>query len=261
MLTPRVVQCICDRHRGAGSDGILLDERTSTSPSFALRIFNPDGSEAEKSGNGLRIFSRYLYDTQQVPLNSPFCIKTRGGLVKSEVLKNGKIVRVEMGRVSFKSSDIPVDTFDDEVLNKRLIIKDTTLTFSAASVGNPHCVIFVESLEQARSMAMQFGPEIEKHGFFPNHTNVQFAYVINQQHLGVEIWERGAGYTLASGTSACAAAAVAHRLGHCERALTVRMPGGALIIHISPNYEVEMTGPVTYVGEFVLGDEMLEVVE
>lgn len=247
-LTPHQVGRICDRHFGIGSDGILLAQNEPGR--FRLRILNPDGSEAEKSGNGLRIFARYLWDTGQVGLE-PFAVETSGGTVRCQVLEGGRSVGVEMGRARFESEAIPVLGPPREVLGETLQIDGEQILFSAASMGNPHCVIFGDDpgATHTESAVRRLGPQIEHAPIFPNRTNVQFAQVIDRQNLYIHIWERGVGYTLASGTSGCAAAAVAVRLGYCDPQLQVHSPGGMLTIHIAPDYGVHMRGPVVRVAE------------
>src|ERR1051326_6986603 len=140
-LTEGQIRAVCHRNFGVGSDGILLGPLPSHQALFALRIFNPDGSEAEKSGNGLRIFSRYLWDRKLVPADEDFAIQTAGGVVRARVLEKGRTVRVEMGRVSFRSDLIPVTGPAREVLNETLTAGDRAFRFCAATIGNPHCVI------------------------------------------------------------------------------------------------------------------------
>ena len=211
---------------------------------FRLRIFNPDGSEAEKSGNGLRIFVRSLWDYDQVG-EKPFAIQTLGGLVRARVLGGGAEVEVEMGRVSFNSSAIPVKGEEREVIRETLEVDGRSLEFCAATVGNPHCVVL--SPERSES-AKKLGPLIENHPLFINRTNVQFLEVLDRKTIRIEIWERGAGYTLASGSSSSAAAAVARKLGLCDEQIEVQMPGGSLMIRIDDDGSVLMRGPVTAVG-------------
>jgi diaminopimelate epimerase len=249
------VQCICDRNYGVGSDGILLGPFSSNTCDFRLRILNPDGSEAEKSGNGLRIFSRYLYDKGLVHEN-PFTIETLGGTVTCHVQDSGKTVTVEMGKVSFLSSLIPVVGENREVLREHMNVKDTTFEYCAATVGNPHCVILSEHISP--ELARQYGPLIEIDPRFPNRTNVQFMEVIDRRNIRIEIWERGAGYTLASGSSSTAAAGVAYKLGLCDPFITVYMPGGDLAIKFSHDFIATMTGPVTRVCEGIMDMEMFE---
>ena len=249
------IQQICHRNFGVGSDGILLGPLETKEGDFGLRIFNPDGSEAEKSGNGLRIFSRYLWD-QGLVKDKPFTVMTSGGRVESTVQDRGRSVTVEMGQVSFDSARIPVKGEPREVLNETMILEGKALRFCAATVGNPHCVVLREQVSEEE--ARRLGPLIENDSRFPNRTNVQFMKVLDRSHIQIEIWERGAGYTLASGSSSSAAAAVAHRLGLCEGHITVHMPGGELDIRISEDFSVRMTGPVTKIAEGNLFPEMFD---
>ena len=252
-LTPFQIKVICHRNLGVGSDGILLGPLPSDQARFALRIFNPDGSEAEKSGNGLRIFSRYLWDRQRVK-NEEFDIQTPGGVVKARVLDNGKTVRVEMGQVSFQSDRIPVTGPPREVINETIAVGGRTFTFCAATIGNPHCVIPLPEI--SAELARQYGPLLETDARFPKRTNVQFLKVLDRKNIQIEIWERGAGNTLASGSSSSAAAAVAHKLGFCDRSIIVHMPGGKISIEIGDGFSILMTGAVTKVAEGLISGEM-----
>jgi diaminopimelate epimerase len=255
-LTVEQVKIICHRNFGVGSDGILLGPVPSKKAKFALRIYNPDGSEAEKSGNGLRIFSRYLWDSKLVG-NKEFAIETPGGIVKATVKERGKTVRVEMGRVSFWSDEIPVTGPRREVINEKITVGGRTFTFCAATIGNPHCVLPLPKI--SAELARQYGPLLETHPRFPNRTNVQFMKVLDRRNIQIEIWERGAGHTLASGSSSAAAAAAAHRLGRCDREISVHMPGGTIEIKIGDGYAIEMTGAVTKVSEGIMAREMFGV--
>jgi diaminopimelate epimerase len=252
-LTTEQVKIICHRNFGVGSDGILLGPLPAENAKCALRIYNPDGSEAEKSGNGLRIFSRYLWDRKMVE-DEEFTIRTAGGLVRATVFDDGKMVRVEMGQVSFWSDKIPVTGPRREVINERISIQGREFTFCAATIGNPHCVLPLAEI--SARLAHEFGPLLETHTSFPNRTNVQFLKVLDRANIKIEIWERGAGYTLASGSSSSAAAAVAHKLGQCDRAISVHMPGGIIAIEIGDDYAIRMTGAVTKVAEGVMAKEM-----
>ncbi len=252
-LTSEQIKKICHRNFGIGSDGILFGPLKSEKGQFSLRIFNPDGSEAEKSGNGLRIFSRYLWDMQLVK-EEVFTIETLGGLVRSLILDNGKTVRVEMGKVSFYSDEIPVTGERREVISENITVEDKTFNFCAATIGNPHCVITLPSITP--ELAKQYGYLIETHKFFPNRTNVQFMKVLDRENIQLEIWERGAGYTLASGSSSSAAAAIARRLDLCDSSITVHMPGGNILIEISEDFSIQMTGAVTKVAEGIISQEI-----
>jgi len=250
------IRVVCHRNYGVGSDGILWGPIASPKADFGLRIFNPDGSEAEKSGNGLRIFSRYLFD-QGRPRGATFTVETPGGVVRSEIKDQGRLITVEMGRVSFDSARIPVVGAQREVLAEPIEIQGRTFTFSAATIGNPHCVLPVDDLSP--ELARRYGPDLEVHPLFPKRTNVQFLRVIDRSTIQIEIWERGAGYTLASGSSSSAAAAVAHRLGLVDRSVTVQMPGGQIGIEIGDGFAITMTGTVNKVAEGQMDPELFAV--
>ena len=254
--TKEQIRVICHRNFGAGSDGILWGPSPSAKAQFGLRIFNPDGSEAEKSGNGLRIFSRYLFDQKFVG-DASFTIETPGGVVESKVMDLGQRISVDMGRVTFQSDKIPVAGPVREVLNEKFTIKDREFTFCSAGIGNPHCVIVLPEI--SAELAHRYGPDIETHKNFPNRINVQFLKVLDRQNVQIEIWERGAGYTLASGSSSSASAAVARKLGLVDANLTVHMPGGQIGIEIAADYAIKMTGPTTRVAEGVLHPELFTI--
>jgi diaminopimelate epimerase len=252
---PKIIRLICHRNYGIGSDGILLGPLGSKSCDFGLRIFNPDGTEAEKSGNGLRIFARFLWDERLVR-DQRFSVETLGGAVSCEVSTGGKGVKVEMGEVRFNSTDIPIEGAERDVLNEELEIDGHVLRFCAATVGNPHCVILSD--DPTPDQARRYGPKIEVDPRFPNRTNVQFMRVMDHNNIQIEIWERGAGYTLASGSSSTAAAAVAHRLDLCDSDITVHMPGGSLQVHFSDGFFATMIGPVTKICDGLMTDEMFK---
>ena len=255
-LTKEEIELVCHRNYGVGSDAILWGPLNSRDADFALRIFNPDGSEAEKSGNGLRIFSRFLFDQGWVK-DARFSIWTAGGVVSSQVRDDGALVDVEMGAVSFDSQRIPVLGPPREVLREKLTIGGVDYTFCAATVGNPHCVLLLD--EVSPELAHRIGPTIEVEPRFPRRTNVQFMKVLGRRDIQIEIWERGAGYTLASGSSSSAAAAVARKLGLCDGEITVHMPGGKLGITVREDFTINMTGPVTKVAEGTLDPEAFTV--
>src|SRR5207245_741526 len=228
---------------GVGSDGILLLV-ASRKAGFGVRIFTPDGSEAEKSGNGLRIFAKYLWDHGRTK-KTTFTVDTKGGIVECQCrVEGGRMgfVTVEMGRATFRAPDIPMNGPDREVVGVPLQLGDgTTLAVTAVSVGNPHCVTFVERLDDGE--CRRLGPLIERHAAFPNRTNVQFARVHARDTLDVLIWERGAGFTLASGSSACGVACAAVRNGLTDRRVTVRMPGGHLAVEVREERSIRPEGP------------------
>ncbi|MBL9209382.1 MAG: diaminopimelate epimerase [Opitutaceae bacterium] len=256
--TVEQIRVVCHRNFGVGSDGILWGPLPSKQSEFGLRIFNPDGSEAEKSGNGLRIFSRFLWD-QGLVKNPRFTIETPGGHVLSEIKDAGRLITVAMGSVSFDSAKIPVNVSGParEVLNEPIRILDRDFTFCAATIGNPHCVIPLPEISP--ELAHKYGPHLETDPHFPRKTNVQFLKVRDRKNIQIEIWERGAGYTLASGSSSSASAAVAHRLGLVDRNVTVHMPGGQIGIEIGDGFSIMMTGTVNKVAEGQMHPELFAV--
>ncbi len=258
-LSERAIVRICDRNWGVGSDGILLLV-PSHRAAFGLRIFNPDGSEAEKSGNGLRIFAKYLRDHghARTPM---FTVDTKGGLVECECHEKGgrvTFVTVEMGRATFRAADIPMKGQAPEPVGVPLTLPDgPRLTVTAVSVGNPHCVVFRDQLDETE--VKRLGPAIERHEAFPQRTNVQFARVHGRDLVEIMIWERGAGWTLASGSSSCGVAAAAVRSGLCGHGrIRVRMPGGELVVHVREDWSLRLEGPVEEVCTGVLSAEFAE---
>jgi len=250
---PEAVRLICDRNYGIGSDGILLGP-LGDPEGPSLRIFNPDGSEAEKSGNGLRIFSWYLHERGHV-LEPEFPLRTRGGNVRSRIVDAGrKLVRVDMGAPSFDARGIAPGAGLAEILDRAFPFAEETCHISVVSMGNPHCV--VSGLPVTAELAKRLGPHIERSPLFPARINVQFLEVVNQGEIRIEIWERGAGYTLASGSSSCAASAAARRLGLVGDHVVVRMPGGRLDIDFE-NGTAFMTGPVEKVLEGTFSEELV----
>ncbi len=255
-FAPVAVRWICNRNWGVGSDGILL-RTVSAIADVGLRIFNPDGSEAEKSGNGLRIFAKYLWERGGLRA-SPMRIETPGGVVEAVChVRDGRVdeVTVEMGRATFRAPEIPMHGPDRDVVAVPLQVDGRTLTVTCVSVGNPHCVVFTDRLDEAEVRAL--GPRIETHPTFPNRTNVQFARVLARDRVEIRIWERGAGYTLASGSSSCAVAAAAVRNALADGRLTIASPGGELAIEVRPDYAIRLRGPVAEVCEGILAPDLL----
>jgi len=257
-VTPGVTRLLCDRNYGVGSDGILLLTK-SPRADFGLRILNPDGSEAEKSGNGLRIFAKYLYEHGQTQ-NKTFKIDTLGGVVTAEleVSEDGRVpfVTVEMGQAVFNSKDISVAGEEREVVDEEIRVNGEIARFTAVSVGNPHCVVFVDELDEG--FTRKLGPLLENHELFPNRINVQFVKVLTPEKVSILIWERGAGYTLASGSSSCAVAAACVRNGLTAKKLTVSMPGGELDIEIREDWTIKMRGAVEEVTSGTLSRDLLD---
>lgn len=251
-IDAEAARAICNRNTGVGSDGILLgplpasEVLPGTGAAVGVRIINPDGSEAAKSGNGLRIFARHVWARGHVNA-SAFSIATAGGVVGAELLDaQGGLIALEMGPVSFNSRDIPMTGPEREVLEEALQVAGRSLKICAASLGNPHCVVLVDA--PTPEMARELGPGIENHPSFPDRVNVQFMAPIDAHSIRIEVWERGAGYTLASGSSSCAAAAAACRLGLCTSPVTVLTQGGELKVSFNGDFEARLEAPVAAVG-------------
>ena len=242
-LTEEAIRLICHRNFGVGSDGILL-RHESNRADFGLRIFNPDGSEAEKSGNGVRIFAKYLYD-HRLAASDRFTIETLGGIVHAQL-------RLVEGRIADITVDMGTATFDDL---REIEVDGERVALTSLSVGNPHCIVVVPDLSAVDFYRL--GPKIETHPAFPHRTNVQFAQVVSRAEVRIRIWERGAGETLASGSSSCAVAAACYRLGHVDRDVSISMDGGQLQIRLAEDGEIWMTGPVEEVCSGDLSDDLL----
>lgn len=257
-LTEDNIRLICDRNYGVGSDGILLLEKDI--PPFGLRIFNPDGSEAEKSGNGLRIFSKFLYEYGYAK-DKEFLIDTAGGRVRSTVRTDQSdrvvAVLVEMGTYTFDPAAVGIKDRSTPMIEEELKINgDVTVKGSALSVGNPHFVFFVESIDDP--FIREYGTLIEHHPLFPKRINTQMVRVVGSNEIEIRIWERGAGYTQASGSSSCAAASCAVFLGKVKSPVTVRMPGGILRIEVGEDRELRMEGPVEEVMKGLFSRDFLD---
>jgi diaminopimelate epimerase len=259
-LTPKNIKAVCDRNWGLGSDGILALVPTKKAD-FGLRIFNPDGSEAEKSGNGLRIFARYLHATGKTK-KKHFTVDTKGGLVTIDlhVDRHGdaSAVTVEMGHATFKPAALPCTLGVPELIQQPIEAAGQSLVFTGVSVGNPHCIVFKPAGESwSREDLLKLGPALENHALFPKRTNVQLAVPTGPKEIFILIWERGAGETQASGSSSCAAASAAVRLGLVKSPVTVKMPGGTLNIDVTDNFALTMKGPVAEVARGTLSPSFL----
>ncbi len=255
ILTNENVKMLCDRKMGLGADGIL-EGPLMIGKMMSLRIWNADGSLAEKSGNGVRIFAKYLRDAGYVQKKT-FSLQTDGGIVEVTYLnEDGSRLRVSMGKVSFWSDEIPVTGERREVINEDMVFARTLYPTTCVSVGNPHCVIPMREISQ--ELVCKIGKYSETARYFPNRVNTQIMKVTDEENLSIEIYERGVGYTLASGTGACAAAAVAYKLGMTNSKVIVHMPGGQLMVEIDDDWTAFMTGDVFYIGKISVSDEFGE---
>ena len=217
-----------------------------------VQIFNPDGSEAERSGNGVRIFAKYLLDEGYVK-KERFTLHTKAGAAVIDFLnEDGSRMRVNMGKAQFAGGVLKGNYSEDEIVNEPLLFHGRLYNATCVSMGNPNCVIMMEEVNAKK--AKELGPYVENASYFPNRINMQLCHVIDRNHVEAEIYERGAGYTLASGTGACAAATAAYRLGLCDGEVHVKMPGGELLVEIAEDMTVYLTGDVENIGTFLLAE-------
>ena len=249
-LDATLARALCDRHRGVGGDGVL-EPMPTTEADHGVRIWNPDGSVAEKSGNGLRIFARWLVERRGAV--AAFTVHTGTDRVACRV--GADEVQVEMGHPTFTPAEVPVRAPAPLV---DALLPDFARPVVVLSVGNPHCVVFVD--EELDGLPWRaWGRALEVHPSFPNRTNVQIARVTGPRGVALRIWERGAGETLASGSSSCAVAAAGVRTGRLERGLiTLEMPGGVLRVTVGEDDALLLAGPVEPVGRIEVDARWLE---
>ena len=254
-LSPANVRLLCDRNFGVGADGVvegplLEGERIS------VRIWNSDGSMTENSGNGVRIFAKYLKDGGYVQKKN-FAIHTQGGDTAMHYLnEEASRLKVSMGKVSFWSDEVPVEGPRREIVNETMVFGRIPYPVTCLNIGNPHCVILMDEI--SKELVCRIGGYSENARQFPAKINTQIMKVLDRTHIQTEVYERGAGYTLASGTGCCAAAAAAYRLGLTDPKVIVQMPGGTLEVEIEEDGQVLMTGDVGYVGSMKLGSALSE---
>ena len=257
-LSVQAIKRLCNIHFGIGSDGIVM-KVPSSNADFGFRVYNPDGSEAEKSGNGLRILCKYLYD-YGFTKSMHFSIETLTDIVHANIVEERKgkaeMISVDMGKAIFSSRDIPVNSNEKEFIGQEISVGDTKYEVNCVSVGNPHCVVIRDELNEQE--IRKYGPLLENHFLFPNRINVQFAKPLSNNEARILIWERGAGYTLASGSSSCAAASVLVKRGLVKGDMTMHMQGGTLKINIDIDWNIRMTGAVREIASGVLSRELVE---
>jgi len=240
---PGVAQRACDRHFGVGGDGLIL-VLSSRVANFRMRIFNSDGSEAEMCGNGIRCFAKYVFD-RKMHEDVVMTVETLAGIKTLKLnAAGGKVqtVRVDMGEPRLLRSEIPMrGDAKTRVISEPLRVGGKKIEVTCVSMGNPHCVTFVDDVEHYPVEKM--GPQIENHPSFPARTNVEFAEVISPQEIRVRTWERGCGETLACGTGSCASVVAASLNDRASRRATVHLLGGDLLIEWAGDNRLFMTGP------------------
>ena len=253
---PALTRAMSDRHFGIGSDGLIL-VLPSRAADFKMRVFNSDGSEAEMCGNGIRLFAKYVFErgyTQERSLE----VETLAGIIRPVLkVRAGKVteVRVDMGEPRLRRALIPMKGPDQaQVVGERLRVGGKRLEVTAVSMGNPHCVLFVDDVD--RAPVAEIGPAIERHDLFPRRTNVEFVQVVGEGELKMRVWERGAGETLACGTGASAALVAAHLNGLAQRKVAVHLRGGDLSVSWSAQDDhVFIEGPA---AEVCVGETRLD---
>lgn len=256
LLNKENVAMLCNRNMGLGADGVLEGPIIEEN-GLRLKIWNPDGSIAGKSGNGVSIFAKYLKDSGYVQKKKYYMI-TDGGKVQIAYLnEEGSRLRISMGKMSFWSDEIPVIGERREVINEDMVFGRTLYPATCISVGNPHCVIPMRDISKQR--VCKIGKYSESARYFPDRVNTEIMKVIDNSNIAIETYERGAGYTMATGTGACAAAGVAYKLGVTGNKVIVHMPGGDLQVEIGEDWEVYMVGEVFYVASVTLSNEFTEM--
>ena len=245
---------VCDRNFGIGADGLVVLSPSDTAD-FNMRIFNSDGSEADMCGNATRCVARYLYESG-LTAKTTITLDTLAGIITPELVFDQDTlvtIKVDMGEPKLTRGETPMTgNADEKAVNVALEVDGQTYRVTALSMGNPHCVIFVDDV--AAINLADIGPNIETHPMFPRKTNVEFIQVIDRQTLRMRVWERGAGITKACGTGASAALVAAVLNGHSDQQATVKLDGGDLFIHWADNNHIYKSGPAVEVfkGEYLL---------
>jgi len=248
LISPQQAVEWCDRHFGIGADGVIFALPGQDGHDYTMRIFNSDGSEPEMCGNGIRCLAKFLADLEGGP-QAPhtYTIHTLAGTIAPTLQPDGQIT-VDMGEPQLLAGRIPTTlaAADDKVIQQPLAVADQTWEVTCVSMGNPHCITFVDDV--AAIPLETLGPQFEHHSAFPQRINTEFIEVVRPDYLKMRVWERGAGITLACGTGACASLVAAVLTGKADRSATVELPGGPLHIHWqADDNHIYMTGPAEQV--------------
>jgi diaminopimelate epimerase len=245
--TPEAIQKVavrlCDRHFGVGSDGVILVLPGTADTDFTMRMFNPDGSEAEMCGNGIRCFARFAREAGYTD-KSVVRVSTLAGVMVLEAV-GAEGVKVDMGTPGLDRADLPMMGEPGPVLGEPVDVDGDTFALTGVSMGNPHVIFFVD--DATDDLINRVGPKLEKHLLFPRRTNVHAVQILADDEIKMLTWERGAGRTLACGTGACACAVASALNGKTGRRVLAHLPGGDLLIEWEENGPVTMTGPATFV--------------
>ncbi len=241
-VTPEQAIKLCDRHFGIGGDGVIFALPGQDGTDYTMRIFNSDGSEPEMCGNGIRCMARFIADLEGTNAKESYTIHTLAGLIVPQLRADGQVT-VDMGQPRLAASEIPTTlaSADGQSIDQSLTVAGQTWQVTNVSMGNPHCITFVDDV-QAIDLE-KIGPQFEHNAAFPQRTNTEFIEVVRPDYLKMRVWERGAGITLACGTGACAALVAAVLNGKSDRTATIELPGGPLLIEWAANDNIFMTGP------------------
>ena len=248
IITPERAVAMCDRHFGIGGDGVIFVLPGTTDTDYSMRIYNSDGSEPEMCGNGIRCLAKFIAELEgNGEVNKSYRIDTLAGVIVPKLESNGEVT-VDMGEPELTAAKIPTTLAgtEEKVVAQPLEVGDRSWSVTTVSMGNPHCITFVEDIS-AIALA-EIGPLFEHHAVFPQRTNTEFIEVVSSDYIKMSVWERGAGITLACGTGACASVVAGVLNNKCDRSCTVELPGGCLQINWSAtDNRVYMTGPATKV--------------
>ncbi len=254
IITPQQAIAMCDRHFGIGADGVIFALPGQKDTEYTMRIYNSDGSEPEMCGNGIRCLAKFIANLEGTEeVNKSYRIHTLAGTIVPKLTSNGEVT-VDMGKPQLTAAQIPtlLGAPKDKVIAQTLTVADKSWTVTCVSMGNPHCITFVEDTE---AIALEtIGPLFEHHSAFPQRTNTEFIQVVRANYLKMRVWERGAGITLACGTGACASVVAGVLNQQCDRRCTVELPGGCLQIEWSKTDDrVYMTGPAieVFTGKYI----------
>jgi len=244
VVTPEQAVKLCDRNFGIGADGIIFALPGQNGTDYTMRIFNSDGSEPEMCGNGIRCLAGFIADLENnTSKNGKYHIHTLAGVITPQITSDDQ-VRVDMGVPKLLAAEIPTTLCpsDEKVINQTLEVAGQSWSITCVSMGNPHCITFVEDVA---AVALEIiGPQFEHHPVFPQRTNTEFIQLVRRDYLKMKVWERGAGATLACGTGACATLVAGVLTGKSDRTATVELPGGCLEIEWSElDQRLYMTGP------------------
>ncbi len=257
-LSPEDIRMLCDRHLGIGADGIIVVELSGRA-AYRMINYNPDASEADVSGNGLRCLAKHLYETGMHP-EKELLVETPSGIkeiIMHTAMGRVRTIQVNMGRPDFRRSSIPMgDGEGEEAVDYPLEVSGRTFPVTCLSMGTPHCVLFVDEVRP--TMVRELGPLLENHPLFPLRVNVEFAQVLNMSEMRLRSWERGAGETMASAAGASAAVAAALRTGRCKRKVDVQLPGGLMEVEVTPEGDILTRGPARRVFRGVLDEDWRE---